>query len=138
MQLSASDPTIRGRLPPRVLVVDDEPTIGRVVQRILQRWGYIVDVVESGLDAAREIRSFRPQLVLVDLQLGDMDGRELVRQIHAEYGAAAPPIIAITAHAVTDVDGTVGVCNKPFGVTDLVELVHAHTRGRQDFTAPTR
>jgi CheY-like chemotaxis protein len=131
MPLTSEHPTVRSRLPPRVLVIDDDRMVGAVVRRVLERWGYGVAVVESGGEALAHIRSWAPDLALVDLNLGDMYGGDLVRQIHAELGADAPAMIILTAEDGVAVDGTVAVCPKSGVLSTLVPLVHAHTRSRR-------
>jgi CheY-like chemotaxis protein len=128
-RMSRSDaPTHRDRMPPRVLVVDDEPLLRRGVERILQRFGYATVGAANGAEALARYREWLPDLVLVDLHLPDMSGENLVALLRPG-DAAGPPILIVTGESsVTDVVGTVGVVTKPFDVTALVELVRAHTR----------
>lgn len=115
-------------MPPRVLVVDDEPLLRRGVERILQRFGYATVGAANGAEALARYREWLPDLVLVDLHLPDMSGENLVALLRPG-DAAGPPILIVTGESsVTDVVGTVGVVTKPFDVTALVELVRAHTR----------
>ena len=114
-------------IPPYVLVVDDDPAIGRLVRRILKRAGFAVGVLECGRDAIEHTRTWIPDVMLVDLNLGDMSGAEVVRAIRERFGpAATPPMIAMTGEGCEAVDGCVAVCPKPFSMHALVELVHAH------------
>jgi CheY-like chemotaxis protein len=131
MALTSEHPTARSRLPPRILVIDDNPMIGTIVRRMLERWGYGVAVVESGREALEHVRTWPPDLALVDLNLRDMYGGDLVRQIHAELGADAPAMIILTGEDDAAVDGTVAVCQKSAGMNALVPLVQAHTRRRR-------
>jgi two-component system, sensor histidine kinase and response regulator len=92
-----------------VLVVDDNPTAGSVTQRMLESFGWSVDVAQSGETAmqmlaskpAQTAREFPYSLILVDWQMPTMDGWELTRKIRqfAQTGALVQPsIIMVTAH----------------------------------------
>ena len=124
-------------LAPYVLVVDDDPTIGRMVRRILRRAGFAVGVLERGCDAIEHTRTWIPDVILVDLNLGDMSGADVVRAIRARFGSApSPPIVAMTGESVDAVDGCVAVCSKPFTMDGLVEIVTACARRNKVIVSP--
>jgi DNA-binding response OmpR family regulator len=79
-----------------ILVVDDEPTIGEVVCRYLQRAGYETHVALDGLQAVEETAARGPDLVVLDLMLPGLDGLEAMRRIRA-LGGRRTPIILLTA-----------------------------------------
>ena len=118
----------RGVIGPYVLVVDDDPTIGRMVRRILRRAGFAVGVLERGRDAIAHTLTWIPDVILVDVQLGDMDGSVIVRELRERFGSATPPLIAMTGEGREHVEGCVAVCSKPFAVDRLVALVSEHAR----------
>lgn len=82
-----------------ILVVEDNAVNRDVIGRRLERKGYTVRFAidgPSGIDAAAEVK---PDLILMDIGLGEMDGCEATRQIKANPETAAIPIIALTASA---------------------------------------
>jgi len=115
----------------RVLVVEDETTIARPLRRALEREGYDVSVCETGHSALKLARTWGPDLILLDLLLPDMDGRDVAREIRA---TSQVPIIMVTARAEEN-DRVVGLeigaddyVTKPFGVAELIARMRAVTR----------
>jgi len=85
----------------RVLVVDDEPDIRQTVRDILEDEGYVVDLAESA-EAAREARrQQRPDLVLLDIWMPDLDGISLLREWN-ERGGLPCPVIMISGHGTVE------------------------------------
>src|SRR5207248_11549184 len=84
----------RGRA--RVLVVDDEPTIGEVVDRYLGRAGYQAGIAATGRDALSSAAAERPDVVVLDLMLPDLDGLEVMRRLRRD-GREHTAIILLTA-----------------------------------------
>ncbi|HSS07788.1 MAG TPA: sigma-54 dependent transcriptional regulator [Rhodanobacteraceae bacterium] len=85
----------------RVLVVDDEPDIRQTVRDILEDEGYVVDTAESAA-AAREARRLqRPDLVLLDIWMPDLDGISLLRE-WSERGGLPCPVIMISGHGTVE------------------------------------
>src|SRR5437762_14191766 len=76
----------------RVLVVDDEPQITRVLRTVLSTQGYQVRTAAEGEAAMSNFNEWRPELVITDLYMPHMDGAELCRRIRA--AANAPIIVA--------------------------------------------
>ena len=124
-----------------VLVVDDEPTIGEVVSRYLERAGYSARVALDGPGALAAVASERPDLVVLDLMLPGIDGLEVMRRIR-ENGRSRVAVILLTAKG-EESDRIVGLrlgaddyVVKPFSPAELVARVDAVLR-RVD-TAPDR
>ncbi|RPJ46283.1 MAG: response regulator [Betaproteobacteria bacterium] len=116
----------------RVLVVDDDPGLLRLMQLRLEAAGYGVTVADSGERALAQLAVSRPGVVVTDLQMGGMDGIALFEAIRAE--SPALPVIILTAHgtipdAVAAVKGGVfGYLTKPFDAKALlVEIERALT-----------
>jgi len=114
----------------RVLVVDDDPGLLRLMQLRLEAAGYGVTVADSGERALAQLAVSRPRVVVTDLQMGGMDGIALFEAIRAENPAL--PVIMLTAHgtipdAVAAVKGGVfGYLTKPFDARALlVEIERA-------------
>jgi DNA-binding response OmpR family regulator len=117
----------------RVLVVDDEPTIGYVVSRYLERAGYQTDVAADGKDALARAAADHPDVVVLDLMLPDLDGLEVMRRLRRE-GRERTAIILLTARG-EESDRVVGLqlgaddyVVKPFSPAELVARVDAVLR----------
>ena len=116
----------------RVLVVDDEPNIADVISMALRYQGFEVTSASTGTEALAAVKSFRPQLMLLDVMLPDMEGFEVARRLSAEH--ARVPIIFLTARDATEdkVRGlTVGgddYVTKPFSLEELIARVRALLR----------
>ena len=115
----------------RVLVVEDEPMVAEVVERYLRRDGYDVCIVHDGKAALTEFASFQPDLVVLDLMLPQVDGKEVCRQIR---GRSQTPVIMLTARS-EEIDKLVGLelgaddyMTKPFSPRELVARVRAVLR----------
>jgi two-component system KDP operon response regulator KdpE len=115
----------------RVLVVDDEPAILRVVQTNLNGHGFRVDTASTGQEALDVAARVRPDIVLLDLGLPDMDGMEVIRAIRQRLST---PIIVLTARGaerdkVAALDlGADDYLTKPFGVNELLARVRVALR----------
>lgn len=125
----ASAPGSRGA----VLVVDDEPTIGEVVSLYLERAGYLTRRAGDGAEALRMARAERPDLVVLDVMLPEIDGIEVMRRLHEEPGAPVP-VILLTARAEEN-DRLAGLRRgaddyvvKPFSPAELVARADAVMR----------
>ena len=118
--------------PTRVLVVDDEPNITELVSIGLRYEGFDVSSAHDGRGALRAVRELKPELVILDVTMPDIDGLEVVRRMRAEN--IWMPVIFLTARdAVEDkIAGlTVGgddYIAKPFSLDELVARVRAIVR----------
>ena len=84
----------------RILIVEDNEMNRDVLSRRLRRHGYEVLIAIAGLDGLRQASHARPDLILMDLGMPDIDGWECTKRLKAESATAAIPIIALTAHAM--------------------------------------
>ena len=115
----------------RVLVVDDEPQITRVLQMVLASQGYEVKTSPDGRSALSTFTEWRPHLVLTDLCMPHMDGVELCRRIRA---VSKVPIVVLSVKAaerakVEALDaGADDYLTKPFGTDELLARVRAGLR----------
>src|SRR5829696_8591127 len=115
----------------RVLVVDDEPQITRVLRTVLSSQGYQVETAAEGEAALATFAAFRPELVITDLYMPHMDGLELCRRIRAVSGV---PIIVLSVKGeertkVEALDsGADDYVTKPFGIDELLARVRAALR----------
>lgn len=116
---------------PRVLVVEDDPTISEVVVRYLEREGLTVEAVADGRDALAAAAAHWPDLVVLDLMLPGIDGLEVCRRLRAR---APVPVIMLTARGDEE-DRVLGLelgaddyVVKPFSPRELTARVHAVLR----------
>jgi DNA-binding response OmpR family regulator len=121
-------------MPQRILVVDDDKSIIKVLQGYLEQSGYQVLTAADGEMALHVLRRERPDLVILDLMLPHRDGWEVTRIIRGEETMAATPIIMLTAR-VEDTDKIVGLelgaddyITKPFNAREVVARVKALLR----------
>jgi len=113
----------------KILVVDDEPTIVRLMEFILARQGHEMIVAVNGEEALEKIQSQHPDLVLLDIMMPRIDGYEVAQRLRADPATAALPIIMLSAKA-QDEDIRKGVevgvdeyVTKPFTPDHLVQVV---------------
>jgi two-component system KDP operon response regulator KdpE len=115
----------------RILVVDDEPAIVRAVTTNLSGHGYRVESAASGEAALEQRQDFRPDAMLLDLGLPDMDGTEVIRQIRKDSDI---PIIVLSVRGserekVAALDlGADDYLTKPFGVDELLARIRVALR----------
>jgi len=124
----------------RILVVDDEPALIELVTFNLQQAGFAVSVARDGATALAEVRRQKPDLVLLDLMLPDLQGTEVCRRLRKDPATEHIPVVMLTARG-GEVDRVVGFelgaddyIVKPFSPRELVLRVHAVLRRA---TAPT-
>jgi two-component system OmpR family response regulator len=117
---------------PAVLVVDDEPNIRELVQVALQFHGCSVTTAATGKDALRQAETGRPDLIVLDVMLPDLDGFEVCRRLRSSGNEV--PVIFLTAKD-TSSDTVTGLAlggddyvTKPFSVESLVARVRAVLR----------
>jgi two-component system, cell cycle response regulator DivK len=82
-----------------VLIVEDNPINRDVLGRRLERRGFSIRFAEDGPTGIAAAKALMPDVILMDMGLGEMDGCEATRRIHADPETAALPIIALTASA---------------------------------------
>src|SRR6266566_2872159 len=117
----------------RVLVVDDEPQITRLLRTVLSSQGYQVRTAAEGEAALSNFTEWRPELVITDLYMPHMDGVELCRRIREVSNV---PIIVLSVRGeerskVEALDsGADDYVTKPFGIDELLARVRAALRRR--------
>src|SRR5215216_1761737 len=118
---------------PSVLVVEDEPTIAEIVARYLERAGYETRTAGDGLSALAAASESRPDLVVLDIMLPELDGLEVMRRLHVQFERQVP-VILLTAKG-EEADRVAGLrlgaddyVVKPFSPAELVARVDAVLR----------
>jgi DNA-binding response OmpR family regulator len=114
----------------RVVCIEDEPEMIDLVRLILGRKGFDVIGADGGIAGLETVKREKPDLVLLDLMMPDMDGWEVYQQIKADPDLQEIPIVVVTAKAQS-IDKVLGLhiakvddyITKPFGPQELLESV---------------
>ena len=105
-----------------ILVVDDESSMRFLLRMILESAGYEVVEAPHGAAALERAKESPPDLVVTDLMMPVMNGRDLVGRLRADEGTAGIPIVMVTAAAGPE-PGADALLMKPFEREELIELV---------------
>jgi CheY-like chemotaxis protein len=85
------------RVPPRrVLVVDDNADLRATLQSVLEAEGHAVQVAATGMQALEMATAQRPDLIILDIGLPDMDGNDVARELCRRLAGECPPMVAVT------------------------------------------
>jgi CheY-like chemotaxis protein len=122
-----------GRDMPKVLVVEDEVHIQRLIKLVLERNGVTVDTVGNGEEALKYLEtSPAPDLILLDILMPGIDGLQVLKTIKAHSSYAAIPVVMLTALAQENVVlqgiklGAKDYIRKPFHPNELVKRLAKH------------
>lgn len=120
-----------------VLIVEDNAVNRDVLGRRLEKQGFTVEFANDGPAGVAAAAELKPDIILMDMGLGEMDGFEATRQIKENSLTAAIPVIAVTA-SVFDSDrkraieaGCVGFETKPVDLPRLLEKIEFHLSARK-------
>ncbi len=83
-----------------VLIADDKATSRELVRTVLEKSGYTVVEAGDGIEALRNARESKPDLIILDLHMPGLDGFGVVREIRLDKDLAATPVMALTASAM--------------------------------------
>jgi DNA-binding response OmpR family regulator len=115
-------------------VVEDEPDVAEMIRYNLAREGYDVRVASNGADALRQIKETKPDVVLLDIMVPQLNGWEICRRLKQDRETKAIPVIMVTGR-VEEGDKVLGFelgaddyVTKPFSPRELVARVRAVTR----------
>ena len=116
--------------PKCVVCVEDEPEMVDLIRLILSRKGFEVIGSDGGVDGLEVIKKVKPDLILLDLMMPDMDGWEVYQQVKADDDVKDTPVIVVTAKAQS-IDKVLGLhiakvddyITKPFGPQELIASV---------------
>jgi len=117
----------------QVLVVDDEQEILDLIKLYLERENYIVHTAFTGEDAIRMATEWKPDLIILDIMLGGLDGIEVCRCLRASECADVPILFVSARSEDNDIvtalaEGGDDYMTKPFSPSQLAARVHAHIR----------
>jgi len=111
----------------RILICDDDADTREVVSLILRKFGYDVELVENGKFIIEKAKAFQPHLILLDVMMPEMHGKEARKQLRAAPETTEIPVIIFSAlsnaeQIARDVDAE-GYLPKPFDIKVLVEKI---------------
>ena len=121
---------------PQVLVVEDNERNMKLFCDVLQASGYRTLEATTGEDAVAVAIEHRPDLVLMDIQLPDIDGVEALDRVRTDERSASIPVVALTAQAMEGdrerflAAGFDGYVSKPVNIVDFLATVKSHCEGR--------
>lgn len=117
----------------RILIVDDEPKIRSFVERALTAAGYATSVAANGADALRIAGEARPDLVILDVVMPELDGPQVLGQLLAARPDQAVIVLSCVADVAAKVDmlerGAQDYLTKPFSLAELLARVRVRLRG---------
>ncbi len=117
----------------RILIVDDEPSVGDALKLVLESSGYEVVLVTKGLDGIDQARTGRFGFGVVDLYLNDISGFQVISDLRTLQPQIQ--ILLITAHGSPQVFdearrlGAIGALAKPFHPAELLKFIDSHLHG---------
>jgi two-component system KDP operon response regulator KdpE len=117
--------------PQRVLVVDDTADLRELWRLWLTGWGFTVEEARDGAEAVQKARSRPPDLILMDLAMPVLNGREAMRLLASDPATARVPVLAMTAQTsiATTPDEGQRFIPKPADSDHLLEQIRAALRG---------
>jgi CheY-like chemotaxis protein len=86
----------------RVLLIEDDASQAEALQQVLQTTGVEIEVANTGMDGLEKARRLRPNLVLCDIGLPDIDGSEVARRIRDDPELRSTRLIALSAHSLPE------------------------------------
>jgi two-component system KDP operon response regulator KdpE len=125
-------------MPGRILVIDDEPNITRVLRGSLSAQGYDVRTANDPEEGLRTFKDWPPDLVITDLMMPGISGVEVCRSLRA-HSAVPILVLSVRDHERSKVEaldaGADDYITKPFGIQELLARVRAHLRRAPDRAA---
>lgn len=121
----------------KILIVDDSPTIRKLIGYILKKQEYIISEAEDGIDAMEKLGSLEADLVIVDLNMPNMDGIQFVKCLRSNYYHMDTPVIMLTTTKDEDLKrdalqaGVNLFLNKPVQPNFLIYKVESLLKGEQ-------
>ncbi|HMC62841.1 MAG TPA: response regulator transcription factor [Candidatus Solibacter sp.] len=129
-------------MPKRIAIVEDEAELAGLIEYNLTRHGYEAAVLGGSKGTLKALEQSKPDLILLDVMLPDVDGFELCRQIRQSQTLARTPVLFLTARS-DEVDRVLGLeiggddyMTKPFSPRELIARVKAHLRREEMDTDP--
>jgi DNA-binding response OmpR family regulator len=123
--------------PVRILVVDDDPVIQKLLEVNFQMEGYDVATAGDGVEALASVAAERPDAVVLDVMMPKIDGIEVLRRLKADPATSTLPVLLLSARAqASDIAdgldaGADAYMTKPFDPVDLLERVASLLKGER-------
>jgi two-component system cell cycle response regulator DivK len=123
----------------KILYIEDHPAQRDIMAQMLELSGYEVAVASDGIDGLEQVRSWKPDLVLMDLRMPRMDGFEAIRELRKDPTTADIPVIAISAWASAKHKeraleaGANEHFTKPVDLTRLLDTINRLLAGKKGF-----
>jgi CheY-like chemotaxis protein len=112
----------------RILVVDDDESILQVISIILKEFGHKVFTTKNGNQTFKKIKTYKPNLVILDILLAGIDGREICKKIKRDIATKKIPVVLISAQANISASALKSGANaflaKPFKMDDLINTIN--------------
>lgn len=114
----------------RILVVDDEESVGDLLKTVFAKDGHAVYVARTGVEAVTMAKEIKPDLILMDITMPSMDGYEATSQIKANPELAETPVIFLTGKSAQEdggksfARGGLTYARKPFSARQIRDLVN--------------
>ncbi len=129
---------ITKKLPPTILLVDDDPLIRGLGRELLEHLGYRVETAGDGAEALKKYQKLRQvDLVLLDYYLPDKNGRQILNDFKILDARArvlmASGFFSLQEAATLKNEGALGLINKPYRLIDLEHRIQAVLKGRSGF-----
>jgi len=116
----------------RILIVEDDMSIQEFMSMALEDEGYQVAIASNGVVALDLVGSYDPDLILLDMLMPVMDGREFIES-YFQFTSSPARIIALSAsrnlNSVVNITGVDAFLAKPFNLDELLDCVRKHTEG---------
>ena len=121
----------------KILLVEDNPVNRRLAQFLLRSQGYEVREATTAQEAFDALKTERPDLIVMDIQLPGMDGLEVTRKIKEQQATANIPVVAVTSYAMKGdrekalAAGCAGYVTKPIDKDTFIQEVARHLDGKR-------
>ncbi len=113
----------------KILIADDDAGILEMLKMMLEDAGYEVETTADG-QTVGEVKEFLPDLILLDIWMSGMDGRDICRQLKSQVSTKKIPVIIVSANKDTDIlakdAGADGFLSKPFDIDNLLSTIKKH------------
>src|SRR6202012_4186485 len=123
-------PNVRDQ-PAKILIVDDEPQITRVLRTALSTQGYSLHIAANGVEGMAAVHEWKPDLVITDISMPQMNGIELCREIRT-VSEVPILVLSVRSHDLTKIEaldaGADAYVTKPFSIQELQARVRAQLR----------
>src|SRR5690242_8660571 len=118
----------------KIAIVEDEAELASLLEYNLTRQGYLAHILSGAKETLKDLENWKPDLILLDVMLPDLDGFELCRHIRRSAVLGRTPVLFLTARS-DEVDRVLGLeiggddyMTKPFSPRELIARVKAHLR----------